>query len=407
MQPAAGMPPLAYLDSNATTRPHERAVLAVVEALREGWGNPSSIHAFGSRVGRRLDAARETVAAAIGAEPSEVVFTSGATEALNAAIRGALALGAPAGRRHVVTTRVEHPSVLGLLERLEREGACEVTRLGVAPDGRLAAGAVERALRPDTALAAVMWANNETGVLFPVDEIARACRARGVPFLTDATQAVGRVPVDLRRTPADLLALSGHKVHGPKGIGVLGARRGLALPPLLAGGHQERGRRAGTENVPGILGLAAALEALAVADAARVEAEAARTAALRDRFEAAVLERVRDAARNGAPDARLPNTSSLRFRDVDGEALVLELSRRGICVSSGSACTSGSLEPSPVLLALGLRPQEALGSLRVSLSRETTAAEVDRAAAAVVEAVSRLRLLAAGAPGGRARTVLE
>ncbi len=407
MATASGPP--VYLDNNATTRPADEVVEAMLPYLRERWGNPSSIHTFGSRVGRAVDDARERIARHLGASgPGEIVFTSGGTESDNAAIRGALALGAREGKRHVVTTAVEHPAVRSLLRGLESPEApdrVEVTWLPVTGGGdiRYGVGGLRAAIRPDTALVSVMWANNETGVVFPIAEIAAACEEAGALLHVDAVQAAGKVPIDLERLPGiDLLALSGHKLHGPKGIGILFVRRGFHLPALVAGGHQERGRRAGTENVPGIAGLAAAFDLCARS----LAEDARRTARLRDDLERRVLDAVPGAVRNGAADRRLPGTSSLRFPDQDGEALVLDLARRGISTSSGSACTSGSLEPSHVLLAMGVRPRDALGSLRLSLSRETTEEEVSLAAEAVVASVRRLRGLAA-APGARTRMVLE
>jgi cysteine desulfurase len=381
-----------YLDNNATTRPADEVVEAMLPYLRERYGNPSSIHSFGSRVGRDLDRAREEVAALLGADPGEVVFTSGGTEAINAAIRGALAEVAGL----VVTSAVEHPATRATLARLERAGACTVRTVGVDERGALDLGALESAIGDGkrVSLVTLLWANNETGVLFPIDEVAALCRERGVPLHVDAVQAAGKVEIDAGRTPVDLLSISGHKLHGPKGIGVLFVRRGRPFEPLVTGGHQERSRRGGTENVPGIVGLGVAAR---LAQRWLESDGPARLGGLRDRLEDRLLAAPLGAARNGARAPRVANTTSLRFPGLDGEALLLDLSRRGIAASSGSACTSGSLEPSHVLLAMGVRPVDALGSLRLSLSRETTPAEVDAAAAAIVEAVSALRRLE-GAP---------
>lgn len=412
LQAAANPPRMAgmsesapiYLDNNATTRPAEEVVRAMLPYLRERFGNPSSLHAAGSRVGRDLDRARERVAEFMGAEPAEIVFTSGGTEAANLAIRGALLAGKPRGRRRIVSSAVEHPAVRTTVERLVAAGECETSVVGVDREGRLDVAALGRALDPaeDVAIVSIMWANNETGCLFPVDEVGALCRERRVLFHTDAVQAAGKVALRARSRTVDLLSISAHKIHGPKGVGALYVRRGVALEPAQTGGHQERGRRGGTENVSGIVGLAAACD---LAAQALEDGVMARVGALRDRLEARIFEGAPGAARNGAKEPRVANTASLRLAGADGEALLLELSRRGIAASSGSACTSGSLEPSPVLRALGLRAEEALGSLRLSLSRETTEEEVDRAAAAIVETAALLRTLAS-APAARSRVSL-
>ncbi len=386
-----GAAPPIYLDSNATTRPAPEVVEAMLPLLRERFGNPSSLHGFGSRVRGEIDRARERVAALLGADPAEIVFTSGGTESIAGAIRGALALGRRRGARRVVTTAVEHPAVRAAIALAVEAGDAEATVVPVDAGGALDLAALERALGPDgrdVALCSVMWANNETGILFPVAEVAALCRARSVPLHVDAVQAAGKVAIEARGAGLDLLSISGHKLHGPKGIGALYIRRGLGLPPLQPGGGQEGGRRGGTENVPGIAGLGVAC-ALAAEHLAAGGPE--RIARLRDRLEARLLESCPGARRNGAADApRTGNTTSLRFPGVDGAGLVLELSREGVAASSGSACASGSLEPSPALLAMGIGPEEARGALRLSLSRETTEDEVDRAAAAVAGAVRRL-----------------
>jgi cysteine desulfurase len=392
-----------YLDNNATTRPAPEVVAAMMPYLGERFGNPSSLHALGSCVRRDLDRARERVAAFFGCEPGEVVFTSGGTEAANLAVRGALAAARRAGRRRVVTTAVEHPCVGATLAHLAAAGECETAIVPVGRDGGLDLGALRAALaRPaEVALVSVMWANHETGVLFPIEEVGALCRAAAVPLHVDAVQAAGKMPLGPAVGAADLLSISAHKLHGPKGAGALYVRRGTALEPQMAGGRQERGRRAGTENVAGVLGLATGCD---LAARALAGGAAERMAALRDRLEARIFEAVPGVARNGAAAPRVANTASLRFEGVDGEGLLIELSRRGIAASSGSACTSGSLEPSHVLTAMGLGPRDALGSIRLSLSRETTEAEVDHAATVIADIVRLFRSVAPGAaPGPRAR----
>ncbi len=381
------MDPFVYLDNNATTMPSPAVREAMLPFLGAEYGNPSSLHAPGGRAAKALGRAREQVAALLGARPAEVVFTSCGSESDAAAILGALE--AAGERRHVVTTTVEHPAVRTLLRWLRGKGRIELTEVGVARDGTLDAAAVLAAVRPDTALVSVMWANNESGVVHPVEALAEGCRAKGVPFHVDAVQAAGKVPVDLGKVPADLLAVSAHKFHGPKGVGALVVRRGARWKPVLVGGHQEKERRAGTENVPGIVGTGvAAAEALAALPGEE------RVGALRDRMEAAVLAGVPGAQRNGASRPRVPNTTNLAFPGVEGEAVLLQLDRRGIAVSSGSACTAGSLDPSHVLTAMGVPERLARSSIRVSLSRFTTGEEADRAAAAIVEVVAALRALA-------------
>jgi cysteine desulfurase len=358
-----------YLDNNAGTAVARECVVAMLECLREGPGNPSSKHQLGERAKQRLTEARAQVAALIGATPPEIVFTGGGTEANHAAILGALALD-PA-RRHVVTSAVEHPSTLMLLRRLESEGA-RMTYLPVDSEGRLDEQELVRAITPDTALVSLMWANNETGVLFPIESAAALCRARGVLFHTDAVQAAGKIPIDLKNVPVDLLSLSGHKLHAPPGVGALYVRKGVKLPPLLLG-HQERHRRGGTENLPGIAALGAAC-ALA-ADGLRAEAEWVR--GLRDHLETGVLARVPGTRINGAAALRLPNTSNIRFGVLDAEVILTRLDRLGVCAAAGAACAAGSTEPSHVLTAMGLDRRAALASIRFSLSRYTTREEID------------------------------
>jgi len=372
------VPEPVYLDNNATTAPTPGVREAMRPYLEEAFGNPSSLHAAGRRAAQAVAEARAAVARLVGASPSEVVFTSGGTEADAAAVLGALE--AAGERRRVVTSAVEHPAVRDLLHHLRKAGRIQLVEVGVGRDGRLDPARVAEAAKPDTALVTVMWANNETGLLHPVGEIAGACRERGIPFHTDAVQAAGRVVVDLREVPADLLSLSAHKLHGPKGVGALVVRRGARWKPWPVSGHQEGGRRGGTENVAGIAGFgAAAEEALAA-----LEGEA-RVAELRDRFEAAVLAAVPGARRAAAAEPRLPNTATLLFPGKEGDGLLLRLDALGIRVSTGSACTAADLQPSHVLRALGHDAKLARSAVRVSLSRFTTEEEIDRAAAAVVK----------------------
>ncbi|MEA4856559.1 cysteine desulfurase NifS [Solidesulfovibrio sp.] len=359
-----------YLDNNATTMVAPEVVEAMLPYLGQLYGNPSSMHSFGGQVGTALKKARADVAEVLGARPEEIIFTSCGSESDNTAMLSALA--AHPDKRHLVTTRVEHPAVLSLAKHLEEKGY-EVTFLGVDERGRLDLEELGRAIRKDTAIVSVMYANNETGTIFPIPEIAALCKARGVLFHTDAVQAVGKVDIDLAKIPVDMLALSGHKLHAPKGVGVLYVRQGTPFRPFLIGGHQERGRRAGTENTAGIIALATAMK-LAKDN---IAAENTRVRALRDRLEAGILAKVPDCIVNGDPDHRLPNTSSIAFKYVEGEAILLMLDQFGICASSGSACTSGSLEPSHVLRAMGVPFTYAHGSIRFSLSRYTTEAEVD------------------------------
>lgn len=359
-----------YLDNNATTRVAPEVAEAMLPYLTEFYGNPSSMHSFGGQVGMQLKKARADVAAALGCDPAELIFTSCGSESDNTAILSALA--AQPEKKHLVTTRVEHPAVLSLAKHLEEKGY-EVTYLGVDDKGNLDLAEVAGAIRKDTAIVSVMYANNETGVIFPIPEIAALCKAKGVLFHTDAVQAVGKIDIDLSKLPVDMLSLSGHKLHAPKGVGVLYVRKGTPFRPFLIGGHQERGRRAGTENTAGIIALAAAMT-LAKAHMAE---ENTRVKALRDRLEAGILAAVPHSQVNGDTANRLPNTTSIAFKFVEGEAILLMLDQYGICASSGSACTSGSLEPSHVLRAMGVPFTYAHGSIRFSLSRYTTEADID------------------------------
>lgn len=368
-----------YLDNNATTAVDPAVLEALHEALRDVYGNASSIHKEGQTARRRIENAREAVARLIGAAPREVVFTSGGTESNNAAIFGAVPAS---GRHHIVTTAIEHPSVAEPLEELARRGH-EVTV--VAPDrsGAVAAEEVIAAIRPETRLVAMMLANNETGVLQPVAEVARVCRERGIHFHCDSVQAIGKIDVDVAALGADTLSISAHKLHAPKGIGALYVRHGLALERFLFGGSQERRRRAGTENVPLAIAFGVA------AELARGVAYHAQVAALRDELEKKVVQSGLEVTINGRSIPRLPNTSNIVFHGADAEGIVIGLDLQGIAVSTGSACSSGRVEPSRILLAMGLTPHEARATVRISLSRFTTAAEVDRAVAAIRDVVPR------------------
>jgi len=379
-----------YLDNNATTRVAPEVRDAMLPFFSDFYGNPSSIHTFGGQVKRHVEKAREELAALLGAQPDEIVFTAGGSESDNQAIRGVLeALGGK--KRHLVTSRVEHPAVRSLGQHLSKIGY-RVTEIGVDRDGALDIDELSAAIGDDTALVSIMWANNETGVLFPIEKIGDLCRARGVLFHTDAVQAAGKVPIDLSRMPVDLLSLSGHKLHAPKGIGALYVRRGTPLIPLIIGGHQERGRRAGTENVPGIVGLGTA------ARLARenLDREAKELSELRDRLERGLLDRCRGARVNGKN--RLPNTLNISFEFIEGESILLHLDELGIAASSGSACTSGSLEPSHVLRAMGVPFTSAHGSVRFSLSRYNTREEIDFVVEHMPRIVERLRALSPFVP---------
>ena len=371
-----------YLDHNATTPPCDQVVDAMARVLRETWGNPSSTHAEGAAARAAVERAREQVAGLLGCAPGEVLFTAGATEANNTALLGVL-VGEP---RHVVSSTVEHPSLDAALDALDARG-WDVTRVPVDTEGRVAAEVVIGALREDTALVSLIWANNETGALQPVAEVAEAARERGILFHTDATQRVGKLPVDLSRTPADLLSLSAHKLNGPKGVGALVVREGLTFEPLLRGGPQEGRRRGGTENVAGIVGLG---EACALA-ARELPARAARTAALRDRLWQGISQKVADVRWNAPPDAVLPNTLNVGFEGVAGELLLQALDLAGVSASAGAACASGSIEPSPVLVAMGRSPEEARSSLRFSVGHGVDEAQIDHVLALLPDLVARAR----------------
>lgn len=359
-----------YLDSNATTNVAPEVFEQMLPYFCEEYGNPSSIHTFGGKIAKLLDKARQQAAALIGAEASEIVFTSCGTESDSTAIRGTLE--SYPSKRHIITTRVEHPAVRGLCQHLGQQGY-RVTELSVDKEGMLDLEELKEEISPDTALVSIMWANNETGVLFPIEQIAAIVKSAGVILHTDAVQAAGKEPIDMSKVPVDLLSISGHKLHAPKGVGVLYIRRGTRLTPLLVGGHQERGRRAGTENVPYIIGLGKACElAHQLFNTERVS-----ICNLRDRLEQALLADCPGAKLNGHQKHRLVNTTNISFEYVEGEAILLLLDRLGICASSGSACTSGSLEPSHVLRAMGVPFTSAHGSIRFSLSRYNTEEDIE------------------------------
>jgi cysteine desulfurase len=373
-----------YLDNNATTQVAEEVLDAMLPYFRDLYGNPSSMHTFGGQVGRKIREAREQAAALIGAGPEEIIFTSCGTESDNAAIRSALA--AHPDRRHVLTSRVEHPAVKSLCDHLSRQGY-RITELPVDKDGILDMTQYERALTPDTAVVSLMWANNETGVLFPVEKAAELAKERGILFHTDAVQAVGKIPINMKATSIDMLSISGHKLHAPKGIGIFYVRKGTRFSPFLIGGHQENGRRGGTENTPSIIGLGKACELAA----RNMDAENRMVLRLRDKLEAEILTRIPNSRVNGTRLYRLPNTTNISFEFVEGEAILLLMDDYGICASSGSACTSGSLQPSHVLRAMGVPFTMAHGSIRFSFSIYNTEDEVDFVIEKLPPIIERLR----------------
>ena len=360
-----------YADNAATTAVSDTALAAMLPCFQEVYGNPSSLHSPGQRAAEKLAAARETFAKYLNADPREITFTSGGSEADNQALRSAAALGARKGKKHIISTKFEHHAILHTLEALEKEGY-EVTLLDIPPDGIVTAEQVKEALRPDTCLVSVMFANNEIGTVQPIPEIGAVCHEAGVLFHTDAVQAAGHLPIDVQAMHIDLLSLSAHKFHGPKGVGVLYARRGIALTNVIYGGAQERVKRAGTENIPGICGAAAAFEEAC----ANMEKNAAYVAAMRDKLIEG-LTKIPHSILNGDPKRRLPGNVNLCFEGIEGESLLLLLDAKGIAASSGSACTSGSLDPSHVLLALGRPHEVAHGSLRLSICEYNTPEEMD------------------------------
>lgn len=374
-----------YLDNAATTPVRREVLEAMIPYLTDKYGNPSSIHAFGREVRRDIDLARERVAAAIGASPEEIVFTAGGSEADNMAIKGA-ALAVRGKKKHIITSAIEHHAVLHTAESLKRLGF-EVTYVGVDADGLIDPEDVRRAVRPDTFLVTIMHANNEVGTIQPISQVAEIAHEAGALFHTDAVQSVAHIPVDVRAMGVDMLSLSGHKLYAPKGIGALYIRRGLRLVPLVNGGAQERKRRAGTENVAGIVGLGAAIE-LAMAE---MDQMAAHQSMLRDKLIVGLADRIPHVKLNGHPTRRLPNNVNMSFLYVEGESLLLNLDMNGIAASSGSACTSGSLEPSHVLMAMGMPHEVAHGSVRMTLGRYTTEADIDRVLDVMPGIVAKLR----------------
>ncbi|MEC4684185.1 MAG: cysteine desulfurase NifS [Nitrospirota bacterium] len=386
-----------YLDNNATTAIAPEVLEEMSPYLRDLYGNPSSMHTFGGQVRRKIEEARARVAALIGAEADEIVFTSCGTESDNTAVMSAVETYPY--RRHVITTRVEHPAVLNFAKHLARKGF-RVTFLPVDKFGRLDMEAFSGALDDDTAIVSIMYANNETGVIFPIPRLGELLRERKILFHTDAVQAVGKVPINVRELPVDMLSLSGHKLHAPKGVGALYVRKGTRFYPYIIGGHQERGRRAGTENVASIIGLGRACE-LAMET---LDKEAEYLGRLRDKLERSLLERCPDALVNGDTEHRLPNTTNISFQYVEGEAILLRLNEYGICASSGSACTSGSLQPSHVLRAMGVPFTAIHGSVRFSLSRYNTEAEIDRVIETVPSVIKELRALS---PYGREGLIIN
>jgi cysteine desulfurase len=383
-----------YLDNNATTRTDPAVVDAMLPYFTEQFGNASSAHAFGAEVGEAVRAARQKLQALLGtAHDHEIIFTSGGTESDNAAILSALE--SQEGRDEIVTTSVEHPAILTLVAHLEKTRGIKVHLIGVDAAGRLDIDAYQAALSPRTAIASVMWANNETGTIFPVADLAKMAHAVGALFHTDAVQAVGKIPIDLKSTEIDMLSLSGHKLHGPKGIGALYVRKGVKFKPLIRGGHQERGRRGGTENVPAVVGLGKAAE-LAMA---HMQDEQTRVRGLRDRLEKGILQHIDRCFLSGDDQNRLPNTSNIAFELVDGEGILAHMNRAGIAASSGSACTSGSTEPSHVLRAMKLPATRLHGAIRLSLSRENTDEDVDRVLEALPAIVAKVRATAPASQG--------
>jgi cysteine desulfurase len=377
-------PTVYYFDNNATTRVAPEVVDAMVPFLREFWGNPSSAYGFGHQLAEHLNDARAKVAALIGAEPREVVFTSCGTESNNSAIHSALITHPE--KRHVLTTAVEHSSNIKFCNYLQKHGYT-VTFLPVESDGSLDLHLLEKSIRPDTAIVSVMWANNETGVIFPIEEIAAICRSKDVLCHTDAVQTPGKLRIDVGELGVDFLSLSAHKLHAPKGVGLLYVKRRTKYHPYIIGGGQERGRRGGTENVANIVAFGRAAE-LALAS---LDDENKRVRVLRDRLEAGILNSIEDAWRNGGKEPRLPNTTNISFGSVEAEGILLLLDQLGICVSSGSACTTGSLDPSHVLMAMGCSLERARGSIRFSLGIYNTESEVDYLLKHLPVVIGRLR----------------
>ena len=377
--------PRIYADNAATTKISQTAMKAMISAMENSYGNPSSIHQIGMAANDALQTAREQIARCLGCMPKEIFFTSGGTESDNQAIVSAAMLGAKQNKRHIISTAFEHHAVLHTLRRLKEEGF-EIQLLDVGAEGNITAAQVEEAIRPDTCLVTVMFANNEIGSILPIAEIGEVCRAHGVLFHTDAVQAAGHIPVNVREQNIDMLSLSAHKFHGPRGIGALYVKRGIELTSLMEGGGQERGKRPGTENLPAIMGMAAALKE----ECTLIEQNEAKVIAMRDRLIQG-LSQIPYSILNGSREKRLPGNVNFCFEGVSGESLLLLLDSRGICASSGSACASGALDPSHVLLALGLSPEIAQGSLRISLDISNTEEEIDYMLEVIPQVVEQLR----------------
>lgn len=377
--------PRIYADNAATTKISQTAMKAMISAMENSYGNPSSIHQIGMAANDALQTAREQIARCLGCMPKEIFFTSGGTESDNQAIVSAAMLGAKQNKRHIISTAFEHHAVLHTLRRLKEQGF-EIQLLDVGAEGNITAAQVEEAIRPDTCLVTVMFANNEIGSVLPIAEIGEACRAHGVLFHTDAVQAAGHIPVNVREQNIDMLSLSAHKFHGPRGIGALYVKRGIELTSLMEGGGQERGKRPGTENLPAIMGMAAALKE----ECTLMEQNEAKVIAMRDRLIQG-LSQIPYSILNGSREKRLPGNVNFCFEGVSGESLLLLLDSRGICASSGSACASGALDPSPVLLSLGLAPEIAQGSLRISLDISNTEEEIDYMLEVIPQVVEQLR----------------
>lgn len=377
--------PRIYADNAATTKISQTAMKAMISAMENSYGNPSSIHQIGMAANDALQTAREQIARCLGCMPKEIFFTSGGTESDNQAIMSAAMLGAKQNKRHIISTAFEHHAVLHTLRRLKEQGF-EIQLLDVGAEGNITAAQVEDAIRPDTCLVTVMFANNEIGSVLPIAEIGEACRAHGVLFHTDAVQAAGHIPVNVKKQNIDMLSLSAHKFHGPRGIGALYVKRGIELTSLMEGGGQERGKRPGTENLPAIMGMAAALKE----ECTLMEQNEAKVIAMRDRLIQG-LSQIPYSILNGSREKRLPGNVNFCFEGVSGESLLLLLDSRGICASSGSACASGALDPSPVLLSLGLAPEIAQGSLRISLDISNTEEEIDYMLEVIPQVVEQLR----------------
>lgn len=379
------MKKIIYVDNNATTMVAPEVFEAMKPFFTERYGNPSSMHAFGGEIYNNIECSREAVADLLGAiDPSEIIFTSCGTESDSTAIMSTLHCYPE--KKHIITTKVEHPAVLNVCKHLETSGY-RVTYLGVDSEGMIDLNELKSSIDQDTAIVSIMYANNETGVIFPIEEIAEIVRTRGVIFHTDAVQAVGKIPFKLTELPVDLLSLSGHKLHAPKGIGALYVRKGTRFTPFLMGGHQEHGRRGGTENVPSIVGLGVACQLVKKT----IGEERTRIKALRDKLENAILKRIPNAKINGHPESRLPNTTNIGFEFIEGEAILLKLDEKGIAASSGSACTSGSLTPSHVLRAMGIPFTFVQGSIRFSLSRYNTGKDIDYIIENLPAIIKRLR----------------